>query len=395
MSAPCAAILQLTACGGGGSSASTNPPSVMTYNIGATAGTGGTIAPSGATVNAAGTTAFTITPSSGYTISGVTGCGGTLSGSTYTTGAINANCTVTATFAAAFTWVSGSSDVDAPGVYGTQGVAAAGNVPGARDGGITWTDGSGNLWMYGGFAGFHNPPTPAGNFFSDLWKYSPASNQWTWVNGPTTLNTPGVYGTRGVAAPTNTPGARSNEVRWKDASGNLWLFGGGGYGYDSTQTFGFGLMNDLWEFSPASGEWTWVGGSSTVNAPDDYGTQGVVAATNMPGARDAALSWMDANGNVWLFGGAQALTGNPRNDLWKYSPASNQWTWVGGSNTTDANGVYGMQGVAAGANMPGARYAGINWTDAGGNLWLFGGFLQPGPNATRVEMNDLWRYPTQ
>lgn len=54
------------------------------YNITASAGQGGNIYPSGSvTVNTGGTQAFTVTPNSGYTISSVTGCGGTLSGSTY------------------------------------------------------------------------------------------------------------------------------------------------------------------------------------------------------------------------------------------------------------------------------------------------------------------------
>jgi N-acetylneuraminic acid mutarotase len=391
VSVPCVATILLTACGGGGSSGG-SPPSVTTYNVSATAGTGGSISPSSATVNAAGTTTFTVTPKSGYVLGSVTGCGGTLAGSTYTTGAINANCTVTASFAAAFTWVSGSNTLNAQGVYGTQGVAAATNMPGARDGGITWTDASGNLWMYGGFGGFQNPPTPSGNFFSDLWKYSPSSGEWTWVSGSSALNTAGVYGTQGVAAAANTPGARSNEVRWTDAGGNLWLFGGGGYGYDSTQTFVFGLMSDLWKYSPSSNEWTWVGGSSTVNAATVYGTQGVAAAGNDPGARDAAVSWTDASGTVWLFGGAQPLTNNPRSDLWKYSPSSNEWTWIGGSNTTNASGVYGTQGVAAPGNLPGARYAGVNWADANGNLWLFGGYGYDAAGNGPGYLNDLWKY---
>lgn len=51
-------------------------------------------------VNAGSPTTFTVTASSGYAISGVTGCGGTLTGNTYTTGAVSANCTVTASFVA-------------------------------------------------------------------------------------------------------------------------------------------------------------------------------------------------------------------------------------------------------------------------------------------------------
>ncbi|MFI4877457.1 MAG: hypothetical protein ACHP9U_01220, partial [Steroidobacterales bacterium] len=91
--APCVAIMLLSGCGGGSSD---SPPSVTTYEISVTAGTGGTVAPTNATVSAGGTTTFTVTPNAGYTITGVTGCGGTLAASTYTTGAVNANCTVTA-----------------------------------------------------------------------------------------------------------------------------------------------------------------------------------------------------------------------------------------------------------------------------------------------------------
>jgi len=71
---------------------------LIDYSIDTDAGTGGSISPSSATVNAGTDSSFTITPDSGYTIENVTGCGGALSGTTYTTGAITANCTVSATF---------------------------------------------------------------------------------------------------------------------------------------------------------------------------------------------------------------------------------------------------------------------------------------------------------
>ncbi|MDG4560641.1 MAG: hypothetical protein P9E88_05040 [Candidatus Competibacter sp.] len=70
----------------------------VTYLVTATAGSGGTISPSSQTVNAGATTSFTVTPNSGYQIDSVTGCGGHLSGTTYTTGPITADCTVTASF---------------------------------------------------------------------------------------------------------------------------------------------------------------------------------------------------------------------------------------------------------------------------------------------------------
>jgi len=61
--------------------------------------TGGSISPATPqTVNYNATTSFTVTPATGYSIAGVTGCGGSLSGTTYTTGPITGACSVTATF---------------------------------------------------------------------------------------------------------------------------------------------------------------------------------------------------------------------------------------------------------------------------------------------------------
>lgn len=102
-----------------------------------------------------------------------------------------------------------------------------------------------------------------------------------------------------------------------------------GGGYDSTGTLGF--LNDLWAFNPelgTYGEWTWMGGSNTVGISGGgqsgvYGTLGTAASANIPGARDFAVRWSDASGNLWLFGGggydSTGVLGD-LNDLWKYQP---------------------------------------------------------------------------
>ncbi len=72
----------------------------VTHLVTATAGSGGTISPSSQTVNAGATTSFTVTPDSGYQIESVTGCDGSLGDTTYTTGPITADCTVSASFSA-------------------------------------------------------------------------------------------------------------------------------------------------------------------------------------------------------------------------------------------------------------------------------------------------------
>jgi hypothetical protein len=348
-----------------------------------------------------------------------------------------------------WTWQGGPS---AGGVatYGTEGTAAPANIPNLRAGGVTRTDTAGNLWLFGG-GGSAPPGTPTstwGNyFFSDLWKYG--ASEWTWMGGPQVPNVVGVYGTQGTPAPNNAPGARVNAASWTDKSGNFWLFGGNGYDASGQFYPNFSFLDDLWEYS--AGQWTWMSGSNGANsaghgANGTYGTLGVPAPGNVPGGRTGAASWTDSAGNLWLFGGVGYGSQNEEgsfNDLWRYS--GGEWTWMSGSNapgqaaiygtkgmpapgdtpgagagdaaSTDASGnlwlfdgslwkysagewtwfggpqgaVYGTQGVPDAANFPGTRTYAAIWTDAAGNLWLFGGYGYDSNNA-QGNLNDLWKY---
>jgi N-acetylneuraminic acid mutarotase len=288
-----------------------------------------------------------------------------------------------------WTWMNGSNATNQPGIYGTQGTAASGNQPGARADAAGWIDTAGNLWLFGGnIGGIGNNiagSTPLYYNLNDMWKYS--DGEWAWMGGAKTANQPGVYGTKGAASAVNVPGARSSAAHSIDASGNFWLFGGIGADYTGTQ----GELNDLWKYS--SGQWTWMSGANTANQPGVYGTQGTASTANVPGARYQAVSWTDAAGNFWLFGGSGSDKNEPPsdffNDLWKYS--GGQWTWMGGANTANQPGVYGTQGTASTANVPGARYQAVSWTDAAGNFWLFGGYGIDSIGTLGM-LNDLWKY---
>ena len=90
----------------------------------------------------------------------------------------------------------------------------------------------------------------------------------------------------------------------------------------TTRAGDLGDLNDLWQYSPSTGQWTWVSGGNAANASGAYGTQGTASAGSVPGARQAANSWIDSSGNLWLFGGAgYGSTGNGYlNDLWQFIP---------------------------------------------------------------------------
>ncbi len=287
-------------------------------------------------------------------------------------------------------WMGGSNLIRQAGIYGTKGTPTSTNFPGARLYAVSWTDPSGNFWLFGG-----NGIDSAGNAgqLNDLWEYT--NNQWTWVSGSNVCSQfgvagawqgAGIYGTKGVADPTNVPGARFAASGWSDSSGNLWLFGGEG----SDSRGYLGPLNDLWRFS--KGMWTWMAGSNLDNQFGTYGTQGTGAPGNTPGARTGASPWTDAEGNLWLFGGL----GNDKDgvrceqtlvcqlsDLWRFS--NGQWTWIGGPNQVNEPGTYGTQGVPSTSSWPGPRNNAVSWTDSAGNLWLLGGNWAN-------DYNDLWRY---
>ncbi|MDP2716514.1 hypothetical protein [Rheinheimera sp.] len=70
----------------------------VSYTVTATAGAGGTISPGDRAVTAGQSTSFTVSANDGYGITSVTGCGGALDGTTFTTAPVSAACTVTAGF---------------------------------------------------------------------------------------------------------------------------------------------------------------------------------------------------------------------------------------------------------------------------------------------------------
>ena len=134
--------------------------------------------------------------------------------------------------------------------------------------------------MFGGFGYDKNGQL---GLLNDLWKFT--GGNWVFVSAPVpgsdTINKNGVYGTQGTRAAGNTPGSRQTAATWKDASGNLWLFGG--EGNDATGTAN-GVLNDLWEYDITSNQWTWVTGSNAANQDGNYGAAPSIGAANISNA---------------------------------------------------------------------------------------------------------------
>jgi hypothetical protein len=273
-----------------------------------------------------------------------------------------------------WTWISGTNIHGDTAIYGVQGIPSVNNHPPGVYEASEWKDKQGNLWLYGG--------DTYAVLYSDLWKFNPLTNEWTWVKGNGLLNEPAKHGTMGVADPANTPGGRKwASETWTDTAGHLWLFGG----FNSTH----GDMNDLWKYDISTNIWTWISGDSVGAVSGVYGAQGVPSASNVPGSRtETSSAWTDEQNNLWLFGGNGTDGGGSHgflNDLWKYDIASNEWTWMQGSSACNGLALYGTKGVASAINTPGPRISYTKWKDRKGNFYLMGGLRYN-------FFNDVWKY---
>jgi hypothetical protein len=103
-----------------------------------------------------------------------------------------------------WTWVSGSNTVQGAqtAVYGTQGIAAPGNVRLGLACATVWNDNAGNFWLFGGenIVAFG---VEEFGIYNNLWEFAPSTGQWKWVRGGgSNYNAPANYGTIGVASAT-------------------------------------------------------------------------------------------------------------------------------------------------------------------------------------------------
>lgn len=356
--------------------------------------------------------------------------------------------------AATRTWsvVSGSLSGRSRGVYGTPGVEADGNVPGARWGAASWVDATGQLWLFGGrglgsgaaegdlndlwrynpvtrrwawmggsqlawadgltadaappqprylaatwtdtagrlwlFGGRSGTPTSSTAYHNDLWSYDTSTQVWTAVRARTSSS---VAGALGVASRSYTPGPRDGAAAWTDRAGNLWLMAGAGRGEPSA----LGLLADLWRYQPATDSWAYMGGPRNVSSTESTYTG--TADLAWPGGRFKPAHAVGPDGQFYLFGGfgrtTSASTTGHISDMWVIDPAALIPRRIAGSSVLNQDGVYGTQSVASGANFPGGRYAAVMRLDtATQQLWLFGGSYSASTGVSTNYHNDLWRF---
>lgn len=286
-----------------------------------------------------------------------------------------------------WTWCKGSSTSHQSGVYGQIGIPDAANTPGSRNSMVSWTDTSGNLWLFGGYA-----IDSIGHLhgMNDLWKYDVSTNIWTWVKGSNKVLGTAIYGTKGEEGTNNTPGARYGACSWTDSDGNFWLFGGNLATSGKPRQF----YNDLWKFNVRTQNWSWMNGSLEANTVGQQGQPGEFKDNFSPRSRRGATACSDGLLYAYLFGGNTFSANNDFHmisDLWCYEYSTNRWSFLSGSDSYAEAVNYGTKGQINPPSSPGARSDLVSWMDANGNGWIFGGSGLKTDNS-RGRFGDVWRF---
>ena len=109
-----------------------------------------------------------------------------------------------------FTWMTGSNDSNLGGIYNARIADNKDQFPAGRYSSISWTDTSGNFWLFGGGGG------------NGLWRYELANGEWTLMGGSDDNGQESIYGILGIGSTNNIPGSRVGSISWTDNSGNFW-----------------------------------------------------------------------------------------------------------------------------------------------------------------------------
>lgn len=183
----------------------------------------------------------------------------------------------------------------------------------------------------------------------------------------------------------DTPAPREGALSWQDDSGKFWVFGGIGIDDD----YNSGLFQDLWQYTPSNTTWKLVKGSRKVLLGRSDNAQ------DIPLPRRDAMTWVDKNGDLWLFGGRDYSDNLHYDDMWKFTAKSGIWSAISGTGKFNIKSKRGNKKKANTGDFPGSRSAASCWTDQSGAMWMFGG-VSSGENGGEDDYyNDLWQFDSK
>lgn len=337
-----------------------------------------------------GTTSFTVTPATDYRIASVTGCGGTLTGNTYTTGQITDNCSISATF-----------ELVKYGLKATvnSGIGAGGVVTSSPTPGIQCTAGDcTQLYDIHTVVTLTATPDPDSKF---EWSGDCTGTATCQVTMDSAKNVTATFASKGLVNPAVTAGKYHNIALKND--GTLWAWGDNSYGQlgdgtTATRSIPVQIGEETAWTDVAAGDfhtiaiknngtlWAWGQNSS--------GQLGDGTTTNRtaPVQIGANSSWVSV-----AAGGAHSIALRSDGTMWTWG--SNSYGQIGNGTTNNSSSPVQVGAEADWADIT----AGYNFTAAikqDGTLWAWGnnensrfgdGTTANASNPVRIGTDTTWK----
>ena len=236
--------------------------------------------------------------------------------------------------------------------------------PGGLRSYASWIPDGSTFFIFGGFSAY-----PSREFNrKGMWNFTLDSKRWMVLD---TIDT------------TDRPNPRFGSITWT-RDGRMYLFGG-------KSIEGYHL--DIWFYTSEDGwrkEW-----SREVNSKGNYTHHREFSIHSYPSARIYTTSWLDRDGNMWIYGGMDALHGI-LSDMWMYG-WNGTWMWIDGYSGYGHGHVRPSYGVASQlcvGNTPGDREGSASWIGPNNTLWLFGGGSASKISGIKRTHSDLWAFDT-
>jgi hypothetical protein len=251
-------------------------------------------------------------------------------------------------------------------------MTTVGAIPSPRGGYQLWIVDD-IIYLFGGEANYYNP------VYSDFYSLDTSTLTWSLIADYDPAGNPGDLR---VGNSSTFPGRRTDGATWSDsATKTLWMFAG------STETDN---LNDLWCYNISANIWTWISGPQTTEL-GNMGAIGEASIDYFPRNVWYTQSVVDKNGDVWFHSGQTAASQYvSTNELWRFTPSTYEWAYMGGSLDTPAP-VYGTTGEYAPSNWPAATYGGVLIYSGGDIITYYGG--ERAVNASfNFALNQVWSY---
>ena len=174
---------------------------------------------------------------------------------------------------------------------------------------------------------------------------------------------------------------------YDEQNDRLYLFGGQGRLVNGTS----GYLNDLWVFE--NGRWKWLFGGDVKNQAGSYSNSD--PALVYPGSRYGAAMWMDANGDVWVFGGRGEDENGDfgyMNDLWRWDSSAKRWFFEEGSKIRDQGNYYFDLSTFSLVYKVGGRIGMNIWQAPNGDVLLYGGHGFHSSGTGEGYFADFWKW---